>query len=47
MTDEPTAGRLLTLHNLAWLQGLVVDTRRAIEVGSFGALHRAVLDIWG
>jgi queuine tRNA-ribosyltransferase len=47
MTDEPTAGRLLTLHNLAWLQSLVLATRAAIEHGTFEALRRSVLDTWG
>jgi queuine tRNA-ribosyltransferase len=47
MTDEPTAGRLLTLHNLAWLQRLVLDARAAIEAGRFDALRRSVVDTWG
>lgn len=44
---EPTAARLLTVHNVAWLSQLVVDLRSAIAVGRFDAARRAVLDVWG
>ena len=44
---EPTAARLLTIHNVAWLSRLVVDLRSAIAEGRFDAARRAVLDVWG
>ena len=44
---EPTAARLLTVHNVAWLSQLVVDLRSAIAQGRFDAARRAVLDVWG
>jgi queuine tRNA-ribosyltransferase len=44
--NEPTAGRLLTLHNLAWLGGLVERTRTAIEEGGLDALRREVATHW-
>jgi len=44
---EPTAARLLTIHNVAWLSSLVVDLRAAIAGGRFEAARRAVLDVWG
>ncbi|MCB0976812.1 MAG: tRNA guanosine(34) transglycosylase Tgt [Acidimicrobiales bacterium] len=43
---EPTAARLLTLHNVAWLSNLVADLRVAIEQGRFEAMRRDVLDVW-
>lgn len=46
MVDEPTAGRLLTLHNLAWLRDLVVRTRAAIEAGTLGELRLEVASYW-
>ena len=44
---EPTAARLLTIHNVAWLSNLVVDLRAAIRQGRFDAARRSVLDVWG
>jgi queuine tRNA-ribosyltransferase len=43
---EPTAARLLTIHNVAWLSNLVVELRAAIAEGRFDAARRAVLDVW-
>ena len=43
---EPSAARLLTLHNLAWVLGLMVRAREAIAAGRFGALRDEVVDIW-
>ena len=43
---EPTAARLLTMHNVAWLTALVVNLRSAIAEGRFEAARRSVLDIW-
>jgi queuine tRNA-ribosyltransferase len=46
MTDEPTAARLLTLHNVAWILDLVDRMRAAIATGTFDALRRDVLAAW-
>lgn len=43
---EPSAARLLTIHNLAWLLGLMTRTRAAIADQSFDALRAEVVDIW-
>lgn len=47
MTDEPTAGRLLTLHNLAWLFAFVARLREAIEDGCFDAFRCNTRQVWG
>jgi queuine tRNA-ribosyltransferase len=44
--DEPTAGRLLTLHNLAWMFDFVARMRRAIVDGRFEAFRRDVHEVW-
>jgi queuine tRNA-ribosyltransferase len=44
---EPTASRLLTLHNLAWTFQLVERVRSAIEVGELASLRREVRQAWG
>ena len=44
---EPTADRLITVHNVAWLSDLVVGLRAAVAEGRFDAARRAVLDVWG
>jgi queuine tRNA-ribosyltransferase len=44
---EPTASRLLSLHNVAWTIDLMGRMRGAIEAGSFDALRREILAIWG
>jgi queuine tRNA-ribosyltransferase len=46
-TREPTAGRLLTVHNMAWTLDLVARMRAAIADGTFEALRREVLTVWG
>ncbi|MEY2399112.1 MAG: queuine tRNA-ribosyltransferase [Actinomycetota bacterium] len=43
---EPSAARLLTIHNLHWLLVLMADVRAAIVDGSFDALREKVTDIW-
>ena len=45
--QEPTAARLATTHNLAWLLAFVDRMRAAIEAGRFGALRAEVLAVWG
>ncbi len=46
MVGEPTALRLLSLHNLTFLLALMVDVRRAIEQGSLDRLRSRVGEIW-
>jgi queuine tRNA-ribosyltransferase len=43
---EPTAARLLSLHNVAWTLWLMDRARTAIEHGSFDALRAEVLSVW-
>jgi queuine tRNA-ribosyltransferase len=44
---EPTASRLLTLHNLTWTFGLVDRMRAAIAAGTFAAQRADILGVWG
>jgi queuine tRNA-ribosyltransferase len=44
---EPSAGRLVSLHNLAWLIGLVARARQAVLEGQFGLLCQEVIGVWG
>jgi queuine tRNA-ribosyltransferase len=44
---EPTAARLLSVHNLAWTLDLMARMRTAIEQGTFGCLRSQVLSVWG
>ena len=46
VVGEPTAGRLLTIHNLAWTLGLVERARLAIHDGSLGALISDIRETW-
>ena len=41
--EAPTAARLLTLHNLTFLERLVAGARAAIEAGAFAGYRSAVL----
>lgn len=43
---EPTAGRLLSLHNLAWLGNLVKRARDAVVAGHFAELEADVAATW-
>ena len=43
---EPTASRLLSLHNIAWTFQLMDSMRAAIAAGYFDALRREVLAVW-
>ena len=45
--NEPTASRILTLHNIAFVNDLVADARAAIEAGQFGAFRERVNEVWG
>jgi queuine tRNA-ribosyltransferase len=44
---EPTASRLVSLHNVAWTIDLMGRMRDAIVDGSFDALRADVLSVWG
>ncbi|HVT75596.1 MAG TPA: tRNA guanosine(34) transglycosylase Tgt [Acidimicrobiales bacterium] len=44
--NEPSAARLVTLHNLAWVLGLMRRVREAIAAGRFAAIRDEVVDIW-
>jgi queuine tRNA-ribosyltransferase len=44
---EPSAGRLVTLHNLAWLSQLVHRARQAVLDGTFARLAGEVAEVWG
>ena len=44
---EPTAGRLLSWHNLAWTLALMDRCRDAIVAGTLASLRREILRIWG
>lgn len=44
---EPTASRLVSVHNLAWTIELMRQVRVAISDGGFEALRRRVIDVWG
>ena len=43
---EASAARILTLHNLWWLLGLVRRARTAIENGTFDALRGDIHQVW-
>jgi queuine tRNA-ribosyltransferase len=43
---EPTALRLLSLHNVAWTLTLMDRVRAAIVDGTFDALRREVMAVW-
>jgi queuine tRNA-ribosyltransferase len=44
---EPTAGRLLTLHNLTWLLNFMAELRAAIRAGDFERFRARVHAVWG
>ena len=44
--DEPTAPRLLTLHNVWWTFDLVHQIRAAIRSGTLSNLRRAIAEHW-
>ncbi len=43
---EPTASRLVSIHNVAWTIDLMNRMRTAIGDGEFAALRAGVLDVW-
>jgi queuine tRNA-ribosyltransferase len=44
---EPSASRLVSLHNLAWTYSLMDSMRAAIAEGTFSSLRSEVLATWG
>jgi queuine tRNA-ribosyltransferase len=44
---EPTAARLVSLHNVAWTIDLMDRMRVAIAGGAFDSFRREVLAVWG
>ena len=44
---EPTASRLVSLHNIAWTLQLMAAMRAAIEAGTFDEMRKGVLAVWG
>lgn len=46
VTNEPTAGRIITLHNLAWLANLTSEMRLAIIENRFDAFRSAIWAAW-
>jgi queuine tRNA-ribosyltransferase len=44
---EPTASRLVSLHNLAWTIDLMAEARAAIEANRLQELRNQVLSVWG
>jgi len=44
---EPTASRLLSLHNIAWTLQLMASMRTAIAAGTFDSLRSRVVAVWG
>ena len=43
---EPTASRLVSVHNVAWTLRLLEQMRAAITAGTFQDLRRDVLEVW-
>jgi len=46
VVGEPTAGRLLSIHNLAWLLSLVDRARQAIRTATLAELRNQVAAAW-
>ncbi len=44
---EPTAARLVSLHNIAWTLALMARCRETIAAGTFAALRAEVVATWG
>jgi queuine tRNA-ribosyltransferase len=46
-TKEPTAARIITLHNVAWLLRFMDQMADAIRAGEFDPFRRRVHSVWG
>jgi queuine tRNA-ribosyltransferase len=44
---EPTAARLVSIHNVAWTISLMAQMREAITNQTFAAFRKQILDVWG
>ena len=47
VVDEPTAPRLITLHNLWWTLALVDEIRAAVEDGSLAGVRSRIAAAYG
>jgi queuine tRNA-ribosyltransferase len=47
VVGEPTGGRLLTIHNLAWILGLMEEIRSCVARCTLNELRRRVGEAWG
>lgn len=47
VVGEPTAGRLLSLHNVAWLQALMAAMAAAVRAGTLDQLRVWLAEVWG
>lgn len=47
LVGEPSGGRLLTIHNLAWMMGFLQRIRDSIIDGSFTTFRASVGEAWG
>jgi queuine tRNA-ribosyltransferase len=43
---EPTAWRLLSIHNLSFLLSLMAEAREAIAGGRLDALRAQIAEVW-
>ena len=46
MTHEPTAPRLITIHNIAWMLRFMDRVRRAVREQTLDELRAGVASIW-
>jgi queuine/archaeosine tRNA-ribosyltransferase len=46
VAGEPTAGRLITRHNLAWTAALLERARKAIGSAALDDLRASVAAVW-
>jgi queuine tRNA-ribosyltransferase len=46
MVGEPAAGRLVTIHNVSWILGLVERLRAAVAGGTLATLRADLADVW-
>lgn len=46
-SGEPTAMRLMSIHNVAWTLDLMSRIRSAIRGGTFASLRSDILEVWG
>jgi queuine tRNA-ribosyltransferase len=47
VVDEPTAPRLITLHNLTWTFALMAEIRAAVEAGDLGPVRSRIRAAYG